>query len=148
MQKTISITQDIPRERVENLLCDALEGGSNYWYMIKDKIEPVGEGFAYYGSHNEKKTKYLHLYPLQEGGALMIDDSNADEPELKEPVRLDWARVKEGLRLWALDAMKDDEDKTRGAHPRLWADFIKDNTDAETADCFLQYCIFGKVIYG
>jgi hypothetical protein len=32
--------------------------------------------------------------------------------------------------------------------PRHFADFLSGNDDAETADAFLQLCVFGKTIYG
>lgn len=134
---------------LENLLCNALEGGSNYWYMIQDKKEPREWTFYGSGSFNaEEKTKYLHLYPFNRGGALMIDDERADDPELKSPVCLNFERIEWGVQKWAEDSQKPDEDKTRTAHPRHWSDMITGNDDADTADIFLQYCIFGKVIYG
>lgn len=32
--------------------------------------------------------------------------------------------------------------------PRAFADFISENDDANTADTFLQLCVFGKTIFG
>jgi hypothetical protein len=32
--------------------------------------------------------------------------------------------------------------------PRHFADWLAENDDAETADVFLQLCVFGKTIYG
>lgn len=145
MQKFF-ISQKIPRDKVADLLCSALEGGSNYWYEINGKVE--GD-FQYFGEYNEPKTKYLHLYPFQDGGALYITDARADNPTLKIPVRLDFGRMYKGLQIWADDALHaQDKDRSDSAHARYWGDFIANNTDAETGDIFLQYCIFGKIIYG
>lgn len=151
--KTFNITQTISTEQVYNLLISALEGGSNYWYMIKSVQEPkmpyqftdkLWEGMR------AKDPSYINHaeVPFNEGGALLIDDSNADDPELKSTVRLDLERIQNGLSAWATDSQKSDDDKTRTAHPNHWRDFMTGNDDAVTADCFLQYCIFGKVIYG
>lgn len=154
MPKTFNLSVPIPRERIADLLCSALEGGSNYWYMVVEKVEPKAwtwETVPTFATREEAEAcskHYLHYYPFNEGGALLINDENADEPELKTPVRLDWERIAYGLSQWVEDAMKPDEDKTRTAHPFHLADFIKGNEDNETADVFLQYCIFGKVIYG
>lgn len=143
----VAVSLDIPREKLENLLISALEGGSNYWYMIQSEVQP--REWTYWGSHNEQKTQYAHLLPFNEGGALMIDDEAAgDEKELATPVRLDWDALVKGLQVWALDAAKSDDDKTRTAHPCHFADMLKDNGDATTGDVYLQYCLFGKVIYG
>lgn len=154
-EKHITVGLTVSFERIANLLCSAIEGGSNYWYMIERKQEPTAWTFderpVYATAEEAEKninTHYLHYYPLNEGGALYITDANADEPELKEPVRLDMQAIRKGLQAWADDAMKEDSDKTRTAHPCHIGDFIKENEDATTADVFLQYCIFGKVIYG
>lgn len=150
---TIEIKQEIPLERVYSLLVSALEGGSNYWYMVqKEILPPMPYTFTdnIWMKEREKDARYINTceIALNEGGALMIDDERADEPEIKSPVRLDLDAIKKGLQAWATDAMKPDDDKTRTAHPHHWGDFLSENDDAETADCFLQYCIFGKVIYG
>lgn len=156
MQKeTINITLPVPRERVADLLCSALEGGSNYWYMITEKINPNLWSFdkrPTYDTPQEAEKNindhFLHYYPFNEGGALLINDENADEPELKEPVRLDMARIYHGLQRWAADSQKEDGDESRSSHPHHWSDFMTGNEDEETAEVFLQYCVFGEVIYG
>lgn len=134
--ENITIKQEIKLEDIADILCGALEGGSNYWYMIVDKVEP--EHWTFYGTGNKENVQYAHLYPLNTEGALLINDERADEPTLKEPVRLDYSRVGWGLQRWMWDA-------DMASH---FADFMKGNYDATTADIFLQFCIFGKVIYG
>ncbi len=89
-----SIFRTVPVSTVENLLVDALEGGSNYWYMITKEIKP--KQWTYYGEYNKDKTKFVHLIPFN-GGTLFIDDSQADHPTLKKPVRLDRATLQKGL---------------------------------------------------
>lgn len=125
----ITINQEISQEAIEDLLCSALEGGSNYWYCITDKITPKDKPVL--------RGSYLHEYPFK-GGALMINDSRADDPELKEPVKLDTEAIQKGLQLMAQSS----------EYSHHWAHFIKGDYDGETADVFLQFCIFGKVIYG
>lgn len=150
-----TITQKISAQRIYNLIVSAFEGGSNYWYMIQERVEvPKGTAHTFedklWTRERGNDASYLHMceLPLNEGGALMIDDERADDPMLKAPVRFDLECIRKGLEAWALDAVKPDEDKTRTAHPSHWGAFIAENDDAETADVFLQYCIFGKVIYG
>lgn len=129
----ISITHNIKSEDIADLLCSALEGGSNYWYMIADKVEPITWGF--FGG-DKKEVKYLHLYPFNFGGALMIDDSRADSPELKKPRKLDIDAIKRGLEIMAEKYQKHFSDFTSGEY------------DGTTADVFLQCCIFEDVVYG
>lgn len=33
-------------------------------------------------------------------------------------------------------------------YPNHFADFMAENEDAETADVFVQCCIFGNIVYG
>lgn len=153
MRNIINMTLELDVHRIADLLCSALEGGSNYWYEIERKEEPkawtIDERPVYATAEEAEaniNTHYAHYYPFNEGGALYITDANADEPELKEAVRLDLEAINNGLQAWAMDAMRKQEERT--AHPCHLADFIKDEGDAITADVFLQYCIFGKVIYG
>lgn len=148
---TFEVSQRFPWERVADLLCNALEGGSNYWYMIEDQTEP--EAWEKWGSHNEKHTDYPYLYPFNPGGALVFSVQSEERDPIKAKAEeakrytLDRDAIARGLQLWADDANNLDA-STRTAHPTHWGNFINDNTDAETGDVFLQYCLFGKVIYG
>lgn len=140
---TITSVRDVKTEDVYDLLISALEGGSNYWYMIQDVVWPKPPyRFAdkLWASERVKNPDYINQceVPFNEGGALMIDDERANDPELKAPVKLDMARIEEGLKLFANSV----------EYSHHWRDFISDNTDAITADVFLQFCIFGKVVYG
>lgn len=112
----------ISKEDIKNLLISALEGGSNYWYMIQSQS-------------NENKHPADCIFS---GGFVMIDDEMAGEPELKKPVKLNMEACERGLRLMATS----DEGMSH------FADILSEATDRETADVFLQFCIFGQVIYG
>lgn len=113
-------------EQLESLICCAIEGGSNYWYMITD--------------HNAKEIQeksevkvYLSELPLKEGGYLMIGDCEDDEVESK---RLDLDVIKKGVPVFA------------EKYPRHYIDAISSNEDADTGDVFLQCCLFGELVYG
>jgi len=79
-------------------------------------------------------TVFRHLqWPLSEGGRLWIDNLFEDE-EYKG--WLDLESVEKGLKLMAEKS------------PKHFSDFLTENEDGYTGDVFLQYCIFGKLIYG
>ncbi len=150
MQDYIEVTQQIPLKRVYNLLVNAIEGGSNYWYRIekvKRPVRPYTFTDSIWALDRAKFPDYINQceVPFNKGGALMISDFFADEPMLKKPVALDLKAITLGLKAWQEDSQMEDG---YSAHPSHWANFISGNDDAETADVFLQYCIFGKVIYG
>ena len=154
MKKEIIIEQKISLERVYDLLVSALEGGSNYWYMIQ-RVEWPKAPYTFtdkiWSKERETKPDYINQceVPFNEGGALLIDDENADRPTLEEPVRLDLARIEQGLKAWSEDAQSGGKlHGAESANSSHWADFLAGNDDINTADIFLQYCIFGKAIYG
>ncbi len=127
----MKITQTIDGKHISDLLCSALEGGSNYWYQIEEKREPPVWEF----DSEPKPTKghWAQDYPLNIGGALIISDM---EDEEHGKMKLDLEAIKKGL------------EKMSEAYPAHFADFVGENHDATTADVFLQCCLFGEVIYG
>jgi hypothetical protein len=130
----VKVTHEIKLEDVANLLVSAFEGGSNYWYNIKEVIKPKDEDL--YRSFRENGEleyfpKYIS-YPLSEGGALVIEDSE----DCQAPSLLNLVSIQVGLRLMATK------------HPEHFENFISDNADADTGDVFLQLCLFGEIVFG
>lgn len=153
---SLEIKIEIPISRLHDLLVSALEGGSNYWYMVQSVKKPKNDTprtflDPIWNSERSKDIFYLHQteMPFNDGGALMIDDECADDPELKKPVKLDMARIKWGVEQWHKDVQSGGKlHGAESASPSHWSDFLSENDDQITADVFLQYCIFGHVVYG
>lgn len=124
---TIRITQEIPYERIQDLLCNALEGGSNYWYQIDNFLYPHGE------TKKSLNIEFEHLELPFKGGTIVFND--LEDPK-REKTYLKLATIAQGLQLMA--------DK----FPNHFADFLKEDDDATTGDVFLQCCLFKDVIYG
>lgn len=117
---------EIEEERIQDLLTEALEGGSNHWYLIKEYRYPEGKTKADF--------EFQHVeVPFAEGGAIVFEDSHDGK---KKDYVLDRAAMEKGLTLMA---------SKFGAH---WNTFLQENDDAETGDVFLQLALFGEVIYG
>jgi hypothetical protein len=126
---SVAVKHSISLERISDLLCSAFEGGSNYWYVINEFVEPKALTFR-----TDKDQVYRHLdYPLNEGGALVVGDMEDEDSEDK---RLDLEAIERGLKIMA------------EKYPRHMLDFINENEDADTGDVFLQCCLFGEAIYG
>lgn len=131
-EKTIAIPQRIPLSRVSDLLCAALEGGSNYWYEIVEKHEPPSLDFRSDAAHI-----YPHLdYPLNLGGSLVITTLERDTHKGKKQWTLNLQSIKKGLRV--MSALK----QGKGGHH--YPNFLAENEDAETGDVFLQCCLFDR----
>lgn len=125
----IKITQEVSMEKVQDLLCNALEGGGNYWYFIKSFNYPKRE------TKESLNIRFQHIELPFKGGSLTIQDISGEGSEQKDMI-LDLTSILEGLQIMA--------DK----FPKHFMDFICENDDAETGDVFLQCCLFKDVIYG
>ena len=73
--------------------------------------------------------------PLVAGQALVIGDAEDPDDHTKNK-HLDRGLIEGGLQLMA------------EKHPKVFAEILADDIDADTGDIFLQYCLFGEVIYG
>jgi hypothetical protein len=127
MNKKLTVRTEVEFDatRLNDLLCCALEGGSNYWYMIHD----VSAGKAYYDA-----------VPYS-GGWIMFtacgDDGEYNFQHHGETqFKLNWVAMVKGINIMA------------NAYPYHFANFLAENEDAETGDVFLQCCLFGEIIFG
>ena len=111
----VTVKTKITDERLQDLLCCALEGGSNYWYRITSYNYPPGQ------NADTLDIEYQHLELPFKGGSITIQDQFDDFPE-KE---LDSDSIMSGLQKFE-----------QVARPHYY-DFISDNEDAITGDIFL-----------
>jgi hypothetical protein len=141
--KAIKITLNIPIERVQDLLCDALEGGSNYWCEIKSYNYPAGE------TKKSLNIKFQHLEIPFKGGSLTIRDTE-EEADLNLAKKKGCADLKTKLndKILNLQSITKGLQIMANKEPRHFADFMQENDDADTGDVFLQCCLFKEVIYG
>jgi hypothetical protein len=128
----IKITQDVDLGRLAGLLCCAFEGGTNYWAkieMVPGDAKPDVESF---GPDWKDIADYRHLWcPLTEGAKVKVWDTESPDDLLGE---LTLEKVKAALPAFL-----------KTAHGR---NFVQEEDDAETGDVFVQYCLFGEIVYG
>lgn len=133
----VKTTVYITLRRIKDLLCGAFEGGSNSWCRIKDRIfaEGVFRGdFRKDGRFNDPED-YWHpdqIIPTHPGCALIIDAP--EENDGKEYI-LDMPALENGLQVLA--------DK----YLHHFSSILEESDDADTADAYLQVCLFGECIY-
>jgi hypothetical protein len=125
---TLPIQFGFNAQRVGDLITSALEGGSNYWlenYTIT-KQEPV-----MWNNLHDTHTNgvYAYCYPLNDGGALIFEGEEGK-------FILDLTTIQYGLKFMGENYF------------RHFKDFVDEDDDANTADIFLQCCLFEGVIYG
>ena len=114
----------VGRERISDLLCNAFEGGSNYW---ADSVRVIESGNSELAG---RELNYVSDH-LAYGATISIKDDEAESTYM-----IGEAQIQSGL-----DRMAED-------YTHHWIDFLNENDDATTGDAFLQCCVFGEVIYG
>lgn len=126
----------IDSNRIADLIITALEGGSNYWYSIdkkKSKAPSPDKLWQFPEGDSLRDTLYFHVqWPLSEGGSVHIYDNETGD--YRGDLNLE--SLQKGL-----DVMQD-------KYPKHMADFLSEHEDGDTADVFLQCCLFGEVIFG
>ena len=128
----MTIPLNITKEQIADQLCTALEGGSNYWYMIClgdvdrkhfVKGDTTTDNLA--RSFIEDKDFYLEVYDAE---------SDEDEPELLGKVT--YKSIGNAFTLM-------------GAHyPKQLANIISGDYDADDSDVWFQLATMGEVVYG
>ncbi len=113
-----TIGATVTQERVADLLCGALEGGSTYWC---EKIRMKDNDYGHW--------TYAHE-AIAAGLPFTLWHHGENEPDEIENSR---ERIEKAL------------SEMPSAHT---ADFLNENDDADTSDTFLQYLCFGEMIYG
>lgn len=109
----------------KNALCNALEGGSNYWYLIASSLPAKEEGDERF--YHERFWDYL-----KSGGTIKIMDCEDEDNSWV----LTWDKIRTGTAL------------LRDQYPKVWADIRTGADDSSDADVWFQLCVIGDAIYG
>lgn len=136
----LTIPVDVSIQNIQDTLCSAFEGGSNYWYRIEEFGKPDKiENYSTRWSEDEKPTVFKHLdYPTNPGGYLIVSDKPIARGEGLKPTytRVDLESIQKGISVMAKK------------YPHHFKNFVSDDGDAETGDVLLQCIVFGKIVYG
>lgn len=128
----LTVTHEVPLSRIADLICCAVEGGVNRYWMRIERTRKPRKPVAYVSPQDGKI--YPHIdYALCKGGAITFRDT---EDATRPLMVLDLDAIKRGLALMPK------------LTPRHWADFLSENEDASTGDVFVQLCLLGEIVYG
>lgn len=123
-------TDQVDEQRVADLLCNAFEGGIDYWCRIVGYRKP--EVIFKWEMFGDEDTVYRYVqYPMSEGGAVMLCD--VEDPSDKWELTRE--KVEQGLNVMATK------------YPRHYKNWMEENDDAETGDVFVQCALFGELVY-
>ena len=110
----------VPRERLEDLMCSALEGGITYW---ADAVKVLGDW--------PEGCEWAHE-AIARGCEFVVYHGEENDVVLDHACNL----LPKALGKLAVE------------YPHQWALFLEEQDDAETADLVFQLYVFGEVVYG
>jgi hypothetical protein len=122
---SVTIEKEITVFDIENIMVTALESGSHYWVGLENKGDlweqkPKGIPYAIWATKLIIESHEVKLFD--------IEYTEDDE---------DWVltldKLLKGIKLNAIERPFDSD---------------LENMDADTADCILQFALFGKVVFG
>jgi hypothetical protein len=119
---TVTVPVTFRKEDIADLLTTALEQGIGYWC---DNIVRAT------GTRTDIAKRYV---PLQDDGGTL----RFQEYETGKLYDMNFDTIKKGLALMAEKS------------PKLFSEFMSEGggADCTVADVFVQYCLFGEIVYG
>jgi len=154
---TITCKKEISLYEVRNLLCGAFEGGSNYWLRsIRPYFAPgiTKADFQDGGKFTDPSCFFApnQLIPTVDHCGLYITVNEETSEEVPPQVFPTVAgKITSTSKEYDLNSSTLRNGLQRLANhqqQRHWNNLINENDDAETADVFLQLCLFGEIVYG
>jgi hypothetical protein len=124
------------KEDIINLFVDALEGGSNYWYHIRNIPKDVRRDIPL--------SEAIGEYILN-GGYIEFYDAEGEE---YDDDSMDIYSDKDLLGTVDINSLLDAINKIKHDYPDVWENILDEQYDANDADIFLQLCVMGEVEFG
>lgn len=130
----MNVAIDIPNQAIDDLIVTALEQGIGYWASDTRLFD-----------NNENQTLNKTDNPTKNLSSIIIVETEGDDGgETEHTLRFsgsgymmvrNFSQVVYGLK------------KMANRYPQHFANIISGDADAETADVFIQCCLFGEVEY-
>lgn len=117
------ITKSVSANQIESVIVNAFEGGSNYWMGLNNSTEiwnkrPNGIPLSTWATQMLLEGETIEFYDIED---------ESEKWSLTLPQLINGIKLNHEL--------------------RTWDNSIEDG-DAGTADCILQYALFGKIVFG
>lgn len=127
----INYKREVTLELIDSLIITALEGGSNYWYLLDHTKVATPENFE-----RNSEIHYEWLDKIYQGSTIDIFDAEDPEEKVGE---LNNDNIKRGLK-----CLEDAQNK----HDNIIASILQEEYDANDADTLFQYIVMGEITYG
>lgn len=139
----------VSNKDIADLLSTAFEGGiTGTWCVIVGVVDPpdvtIWSDRYDNGTLRDDPQLYRYYdYPVTPGGAVIVaedevwrDAEREGDTSQVKTFHIDRETIARGLSVM------------QTKYPHHFADFVKQNGDACTADVFVQCCVFGELVYG
>lgn len=134
--ETISVPTPVNWEYVSNAMVGAIEGGSTYWLnACHSSLDDNSRTLKRAISLNDG-IWYAEASYWREGGKALLRYDNPEKGPSQAEREIGKTEIILGLRTMAEKS------------PQHFADLVNENDDATTHDVFIQYVLFGEIIYG
>lgn len=121
----------VTEERRKDMLCGALEGGSNYWYVLSEEAVAIIEKHA---PRTKDSTFVDRMWiALKAGAEIPVNDAENEDEVLG---KISLASIEIGEQSMADDYMHH------------FADILDETDDGTTADVWFQLAVMNDVVYG
>ena len=122
------------RDILENVFVTALEGGSNYWYLIPSKeVKKIREAVP--KTEEPALSMAMFMAIFDKGIEVAIHD--AENPEECLGV------LSDGIIMARIKALEIDQN-----YRESWYAELNEEGDAETSDVVFQYLVMGEIVFG
>lgn len=125
---TVTAKVNVPWSNITNAIVGALEGGSSYW-LREIEYADTPDGLT-------EKPFYAETEFWTKGGRIIFKYDDPEDDECRAETTIGQAELLVGLEMMAVGT------------PSHFGDLVSENDDAITHDTFIQYVLFGDVIYG
>jgi hypothetical protein len=126
----MTIPLNITKEQIADQLCTALEGGSNYWYMLGD-VDRI-----YFDKSLTLVDNLVRSLLVDKEYELNVYDIESDEDEPELLGKVTYKSIGNAFTLM-------------GAHyPKQLANIISGDYDADDSDVWFQLATMGEVVFG
>lgn len=128
-----SVIKPFSKQILSDLIVTALEGGSNFWYLIKDEADAEIRKYKDSNNlHNNCFSEWVFV-ALENGAKIQIHDIE-DEENL--------------LGTLTIESLHKATRLISEKYPAEYANMLEEDYDADSADIFFQLAVMGEVVYG
>lgn len=127
----VMIEVDIPQEKINDLIITALEGGSNYWYILPESTMDVLDEVMETEGTDPASVRFCKAIEL--GKTLEVNDAEDPDTVLGS---ISTESIQKGLQTMAQKNLEH------------FMQMFTDGWDADTADVAFQYFVMNDLVFG